>query len=53
MNEFPPSVQKKPRYYVYVYLDPRDSEVFYVGKGTGNRAFAHLLESLRFGFRRR
>ncbi|MEO8426627.1 MAG: hypothetical protein ABI651_05890 [Verrucomicrobiota bacterium] len=44
MNEFPPSVQKKLRYYVYVYLDPRDGEVFYVGKGNGNRAFAHLLE---------
>jgi hypothetical protein len=44
MNDFPPSVRRKLRYYVYVYVDPRSDEVFYVGKGTGNRAFAHLLE---------
>lgn len=30
------------RYYVYVYIDPRNDEVFYIGKGKGNRAFDHL-----------
>lgn len=28
--------------YVYTYQDPRDGKVFYVGRGTGNRAFSHL-----------
>lgn len=30
------------RYYVYLYRDPRTREVFYVGRGKGNRIFAHL-----------
>jgi len=37
-----PSVVKNLRYYVYLYIDPFDGKVFYVGKGTGNRALAHL-----------
>ena len=28
--------------YVYLYIDPRNGEVFYVGKGKGNRLFSHL-----------
>lgn len=28
--------------YVYRLRDPRDHETFYVGKGKGNRVFAHL-----------
>jgi hypothetical protein len=26
------------RFYVYALIDPRDGEVFYVGKGCGSRA---------------
>ena len=26
----------------YVYSDPRNNQPFYIGKGNGNRAFAHL-----------
>lgn len=28
--------------YVYVYIDPRNHQPFYVGKGKGNRLFSHL-----------
>lgn len=32
-------------HYVYVLVDPRDDEVFYVGKGVGNRVFQHIQEA--------
>jgi len=32
----------KNDYYVYVYIDPRNFEEFYYGKGKGNRKDAHL-----------
>ena len=32
-------------FYVYVYSDPRNNAPFYIGKGTGNRAFAHLTDT--------
>lgn len=32
------------RFYVYVYIDPRNNEEFYYGKGTGSRKLAHLIE---------
>lgn len=31
-------------YYVYVYIDPRNFEEFYYGKGRGSRKSAHLSE---------
>lgn len=31
-------------YYVYVYIDPRNFEEFYYGKGCGSRKDAHLFE---------
>lgn len=31
-------------YYVYVYIDPRNYEEFYYGKGMGNRKLAHLQD---------
>ncbi len=45
-QEFPPSVIEKIGYYVYLLSDPATNEVFYVGKGTGNRIFAHLNAAL-------
>jgi len=32
-------------YYVYELVDPRDGQVFYIGKGLGARAFQHELEA--------
>lgn len=34
----------KSNYYVYVYIDPRNYEEFYYGKGTGDRKYAHLQD---------
>ena len=30
-------------YYVYVYIDPRNFEEFYYGKGKGSRKDSHLF----------
>lgn len=32
-------------FYVYALVDPRNDEIFYIGKGTGNRVFSHEAES--------
>ena len=45
MNNFPPAIIKELNYYVYLYIDPRSSEIFYVGKGNGNRCFSHLKDT--------
>jgi hypothetical protein len=29
-------------YYVYMYIDPRNNQEFYYGKGRGRRKFSHL-----------
>jgi hypothetical protein len=44
MNAFPPGVKEKLLNYVYVYVDPTNDEIFYVGKGKGDRCFSHLSE---------
>src|SRR6266487_1527325 len=46
MNEFPRSVIEKLGYYVYLLIDPTTDKVFYVGKGTGNRIFAHINSAI-------
>lgn len=33
------------KYYVYALLDPRNEEVFYIGKGKGPRVAAHIKEA--------
>ena len=42
MQAFPPEVTEKLKTYVYRLIDPRNGETFYVGKGKGNRVFAHI-----------
>lgn len=36
--------QSSSEYYVYVYIDPRNFEEFYYGKGKGKRKFSHLSD---------
>jgi hypothetical protein len=38
----PRAVAEKLGHYVYVYVNPLDDSVFYVGKGKGSRALSHL-----------
>ena len=41
-ESFPSDVTQKLKAYVYRLIDPRNGETFYVGKGKGNRVFAHI-----------
>lgn len=36
------TVAERLGHYVYIYVDPRDESIFYVGKGRNGRALAHL-----------
>lgn len=38
-------INQTGEFYVYGLIDPRNSRLFYVGKGTGNRVFQHVVES--------
>lgn len=46
MQSFPSEVIEKLKTYVYRLIDPRNGETFYVGKGKGNRVFAHILAQI-------
>ncbi len=39
---------EKLGYYVYRLIDPRNGQTFYVGKGTGNRVFQHVLGAIDY-----
>ncbi|MDO1510133.1 MULTISPECIES: hypothetical protein [unclassified Neisseria] len=38
---FSTAVCEQIKYYIYCLVDPRDNNIFYVGKGIGNRVFHH------------
>ena len=40
-DNFPDGVAEQLKWYVYRLIDPRNGETFYVGKGQGDRVFAH------------
>ncbi len=40
----PSEVERALGWYVYLYVDPRDGRIFYVGKGKHGRVLAHLGE---------
>ena len=42
--EITPEVAKILKSYVYVYIDPHNNKPFYIGKGKGNRLFAHIKD---------
>lgn len=42
LSKIPAPVARKLGYYVYLYVNPLDHSIFYVGKGKGSRALAHL-----------
>ena len=46
INEFSPSVAENIGSYVYCLIDPIKNEIFYIGKGKGNRVFNHLKIAL-------
>jgi hypothetical protein len=40
--KIPPAVARKLGHYVYLYVNPLDDSILYVGKGKGGRALVHL-----------
>lgn len=42
VKKLPQKVIEQLKYYVYLYINPMDGKIFYVGKGKGNRVLSHL-----------
>lgn len=46
MNEFSTKCKEELNYYVYALVDPRNDKIFYIGKGCGDRFFAHCNDAI-------
>jgi hypothetical protein len=46
LSSWPVGVSDKLGFYVYRLVDPRSGNTFYVGKGRGDRVFAHMAASV-------
>jgi uncharacterized protein len=44
LRSLKPGMAERLGYYVYLYIDPRDGKVFYIGKGKDERCLDHLFE---------
>ena len=44
LRSLKPGMAEKLGYYVYLYVDPRDGKLFYIGKGKDERCLDHLFE---------
>ena len=49
MKRFSPGVRAKIDHYVYRLIDPRNGQTFYVGRGRGDRLFAHVHAESKIG----
>lgn len=47
ITEFSQRTKESLGYYVYLLIDPRDNEIFYIGKGKNNRCFSHIEEATK------
>lgn len=47
MQKFSSGVSEKLDHYVYLLIDPRNGQTFYIGRGQKDRIFAHVNEELR------
>ncbi|HGO5814687.1 TPA: hypothetical protein ACK3JR_000535 [Mannheimia haemolytica] len=50
MSDFSTAIIEKIGYYIYCLVDPRNQNIFYIGKGTGNRVFQHANGALNEKF---
>ncbi|MFL2957113.1 MAG: hypothetical protein ACJZ39_06640 [Candidatus Thalassarchaeaceae archaeon] len=43
-DDIPIEVAEQLGHYVYLYIDPRNDSIQYIGKGVGSRALSHLSD---------
>ena len=51
IKSFSSKIIKELGYYVYALVNPKNENIFYIGKGKGNRCFQHLKNSPKANFK--